>query len=176
MSVKIKGYIATSADGYIATQDGSVDFLTPFQHIDCGYDDFIADIDMVVMGRKTYETICSFGEKWPYPNQKGIIITSQENLPLIDSSLSIWTQGVEALVTHLNQNYDANVWLVGGAQLQQSFIDAHLLDSLENYVMPVLLGSGIPLFPQRAANEYPLKSMHAEMIENTVMKITYQFK
>lgn len=65
MSIQIKGYIATSADGYIATQDGSVDFLTPFQSIDCGYDDFIKDIDIVIMGRKTYEVICSFDGEWP---------------------------------------------------------------------------------------------------------------
>lgn len=58
MSIQIKGYIATSADGYIATPDGSVAFLAPFQSIDCGYDDFIQDIDIVIMGRKTYEVIC----------------------------------------------------------------------------------------------------------------------
>ncbi|MCT9976873.1 hypothetical protein M2R48_00795 [Acinetobacter sp. I-MWF] len=76
MSIQIKGYIATSADGYIATLDGSVAFLAPFQSIDCGYDDFIQDIDIVIMGRKTYEVICSFAEAWPYPNQKGFIVTS----------------------------------------------------------------------------------------------------
>ncbi|WP_228256796.1 dihydrofolate reductase family protein [Acinetobacter sp. WCHAc060033] len=75
MSIEIKGYIATSADGYIATKDGSVEFLTPYQAIDCGYNDFIQEIDIVVMGRKTYEVICSFGGEWPYPNQKGFIVT-----------------------------------------------------------------------------------------------------
>ncbi|WP_227562109.1 hypothetical protein [Acinetobacter bereziniae] len=61
MTIQMRGYIAASADGYIATLDGSVEFLTPFQSIDCGYDDFIKEIDIILMGRKTYEVICSFG-------------------------------------------------------------------------------------------------------------------
>lgn len=175
MSIQIKGYIATSADGYIATQDGFVDFLTPFQSIDCGYDDFIKDIDIVIMGRKTYEVICSFDGEWPYPNQKGFIVTSQPHLALCHPSLSVWGLGIHALVNHLKQNFKGNVWIVGGTQLQNTFIEQNLINSLEVFIMPVLLGSGIPLFPSFNSHGYRLKSINAEMIENTIIKHTYIF-
>jgi len=175
MSIQIKGYIATSADGYIATKDGSVDFLTPFQSIDCGYNHFIQDIDIVIMGRKTYEVICSFGGEWPYPNQKGFIVTSSPQLDLVHSSLTVWNLGIYELVEHLKQNFNGHVWIVGGTQLQNSFLEHNLLNSLETFIMPVLLGDGIPLFPSFKSNVQQLKSIQAEMIENTIIKQTYVF-
>lgn len=175
MSIQIKGYIATSADGYIATLDGSVAFLAPFQSIDCGYDDFIQDIDIVIMGRKTYEVICSFAEAWPYPNQKGFIVTSNPDLALTHASLSRWNLAVDELVEHLKQNYNGNVWIVGGTQLQNTIIEQKLLNTLEVFIMPVLLGKGIPLFPSFDSHEQQLKSIHAEMIENTIIKHSYVF-
>jgi len=175
MSIQIKGYIATSADGYIATKDGSVDFLTPFQSIDCGYHHFIQDIDIVIMGRKTYEVICSFGGEWPYPHQKGFIVSSNPQLDLVHPSLAVWSLGIDELVEHLKQNFKGNVWIVGGTQLQNTFIEHNLLNSLEIFVMPVLLGDGIPLFPSFNSHGHQLKSIHAEMIENTIIKKTYIF-
>ena len=176
MSIQIKGYIATSADGYIATKEGSVEFLAPYQAIDCGYNDFIQDIDIVVMGRKTYKVICSFGGEWPYPNQKGFIVTSDSSLDLVHSSLSVWHHGVHELVDHLRQNFEGNVWIVGGTQLQNTFLEYNLLNSLEIFVMPVLLGDGIPLFPSFKPHVQQLKSIQAEMIENTIIKTTYIFQ
>lgn len=175
MSVQIKGYIATSADGYIATKDGSVDFLEPFQDIDCGYDDFIKTIDIVMMGRKTYEVIASFGGEWPYPNQTGFIVTSDQHLQLIHPSLSLWNKSPSELIEHLEQNFEGNVWVVGGTQLQNSLIENNLLSSLEIYVMPVLLGDGIPLFPSFTTPQRPLKSITAEMIHGKIIKKVYTF-
>lgn len=175
MSIQIKGYIATSADGYIATKDGSVEFLTQFQNIDCGYNDFIQDIDVIILGRKTYEVIGAFDGEWPYPNQKGFVVTSDDNLNLIHPSLSRWNQSPSELVEYLAQNYDANVWVVGGAQLQNSFIENNLLSSLEIYVMPVLLGEGIPLFSSFNTPQRQLKSITAEMIQDQIIKKVYLF-
>ena len=172
----IKGYIASSADGYIASIDGSVDFLTPYQQIDCGYEQFIQGIDIVVMGRKTYEVICELGDEWPYPQQQGVIVSSNPNLALVHPSLSVWDQDLFQLVEHLKQKQDQNVWIVGGTQLQNFFLENNLLDVLEVYEMPVMLGDGISLFPKRDCQTYALKSLHAEMIAHTVIKKTYHFK
>lgn len=174
--MSIKGYIASSADGYIASVVGSVDFLTPYQHIDCGYDQFIQDIDIVVMGRKTYEVICELGDQWPYPEQQGIIVSSNSDLALTHPSLSVWNQDLFRLVEHLKSKTEINVWIVGGTQLQNFFIENNLLDVLEVFEMPVMLGDGIPLFPKFNCPSYALKSIHAEMIEETIIKKTYHFK
>ena len=175
MIMQIKGYIVTSADGYSATNDGSTDFLTQFQNIDCWYDDFISDIDIVIMGCKTYETIVSFDGEWPYPNQMGFIVSSKSDLELVHPSLSIWNEGPIALVEHLEKKFDGNVWVVGGTQLQNVLIDHNLLNSLEIYIMPIVLGDGIPLFPSHTSHSYQLKSMSAEMIHNQIIKQVYIF-
>ena len=172
--MKIIGYIATSADGYIATHDGSVDFLTPYQHIDCGYDQFIQNIDVVIMGRKTYEVICAFGGEWPYPKQQGFIVSTQSDLALVNPLLQVWNQGVDALAAHLKQQH-GQAWVVGGTQLQSAFIEKKLLDSLEIYEMPVFLGDGIALFPASKYPAYARQALSAELIAEKVIKKVYYF-
>jgi hypothetical protein len=73
-------YIAVSADGYIATPDGGVDWLEPFQQHDFGYREFMATIGTVILGRKTYEQALGFGE-WPYPGKSAIVWTSRPLIP-----------------------------------------------------------------------------------------------
>ncbi|WP_265937136.1 dihydrofolate reductase family protein [Acinetobacter sp. WCHAc060033] len=79
------------------------------------------------------------------------------------------------MVDHLRQNFEGNVWVVGGTQLQNYILEHNLLNSLEIFVMPVLLGEGIPLFPSFKSNVQQLKSIQSEMIENTIIKTTYIF-
>ena len=136
----IKGYIASSMDGYIASLDGKVEFLSNYQHHDCGYDAFIADISTIVMGRKTYEAILSFGVAWPYPKQHTWVLTSHDNLPVEDASVQLWTKGIDVLIEKLKLPEAGNTWVVGGAQLQASFIDKRALDTLEVFLMPEILG------------------------------------
>ena len=76
---------------------------------------------------------------------------------------------------HLEKKFDGNVWVIGGTQLQNALIDHNLLNSLEIYIMPIMLGAGIPLFPNRASQSYQLKSMSAEMIHDQIIKQVYTF-
>jgi len=82
---------------------------------------------------------------------------------------------VSALIDHLQQNYSGNVWVVGGTQLQNTLIEQNLINQLDVFIMPVLLGSGIPLFPRFNTTERQLKSLQAEMIENKIIKQSYVF-
>ena len=171
----IKGYIASSMDGYIASLDGKVEFLSNYQHIDCGYDAFIADISTIVMGRKTYEAILSFGVDWPYSNQHTWVLTSHDNLPVEDASVQLWTKGIDALIEKLKLPEAGNTWVVGGAQLQASFINKRALDTLEVFLMPEILGIGVPLFPEGLISAQTIKSVQASMIDETVIRHVYQF-
>lgn len=170
----IRGYIACSADGYIAKHDGSVAFLDEFAQIDCGYDDFIASIQTIIMGRKTYEAIAGFGVDWPYPNQTTWVISSHTDLPQLDDSVSFWQGDLAGLMAQVNQPQYGDTWVLGGAQLQSACIEAQHLDTLEVYVMPVLLGDGIALFPQ-SQQPHRLKNLSASMIADTVIKQVYHF-
>ncbi len=74
-SPQIQIYIATSLDSFIATADGGVDWLEPFQAEDLGYSAFVATIGTIVMGRTTYEQIRGFGS-WPYAGKRTVILSS----------------------------------------------------------------------------------------------------
>lgn len=146
---RIRGYMGISVDSCLASADGSIDWLRRYDGVDLGvhgYDRFIADIRTVVMGRGTYESLVAMGEGWPYSHQRAIIVTSRpiEN-PI--GSLEVWSDGVDALVDALRALDDGDVWIVGGGQLQQAMILRDALDRLELFIVPELVGGGIPVFP-----------------------------
>jgi dihydrofolate reductase len=141
----IRGYIAQSVDGYVADGEGGVDFLDPFQDVDYGFAAFMDEIGTVVMGRTTYEQLVSFDMGWPYEGKRGIVVTSSP-LDAVIGDAEAWTSGVPALADRLT-NVDGDAWIVGGPRLQATFIEGGWLERLEVFVMPVLLGGGVPLFP-----------------------------
>ncbi|MXU65785.1 dihydrofolate reductase family protein [Oceanomicrobium pacificus] len=147
----IRGYIAQSTDGFVADRDGSVAFLTPFNDVDYGYDAFLGEIGTVVMGRATYDQILSFDVGWPYPDQRGIVVTSRP-LDTRLGEVSAWSGPLPDLAAKLNAaGGGGDAWIVGGPRLQTAFIEAGLIDRLQLFVMPVLLGGGVPLFRSEGA-------------------------
>lgn len=145
----IRGYMGVSVDGYIASSDGSLDWLRKYDGVDFGahaYDRFIRDIRTVVMGRDTYEVVRGFGEGWHYGDQRAIVVTSR---PLADpiGPLEVWSHGVAPLVERLRARDDGDVWIIGGGKLQQAFIAAGAFDRLELFIVPEIVGGGLPTFP-----------------------------
>lgn len=145
----IRGYIGASLDGYIASPDGTLDWLTKYEGIDAvefSFDTFIAGIRTVVMGRATYDAIVRFDVGWPYYGKRAIIVTTGTiETPI--GPVDTWSESVDALVAHLRALDDGDVWMVGGGRLQQAFIERGALDDLLIFVVPEILGGGIPLFP-----------------------------
>lgn len=143
----IRGYIAASLDGYIADAEGGVAWLDAFQDVDYGFDRFFAEIRTVVLGRTTYDQVRGFG--WPYAGRRGFVVTSRP-LDGPPEGVEAWGRGVGALVDHLRELDDGDAWVVGGAAVQQTFLEAGGLDRLDLFVMPITLGHGVPLFPKTA--------------------------
>ena len=142
-------YIAASVDGYIATEDGGVEWLEEFQgetededDVE-GYEAFFADVDCLVMGAKTYEQVLSFGE-WPYEDRPTYVLAHEER-PRAAETIEFVDDDVATLAARLREQYD-HVWLVGGARVARAFLRADGIDELRLSVVPLLLGSGIPLF------------------------------
>jgi dihydrofolate reductase len=146
----ICGYIASTLDGYIATSDHSFAFLDAYPAEDAGYEDFYTGIGTLVMGRLTYEVCRRSIEPWPYAGKRLIVVTSGAIADL-PSDAEIWTTGIDALIGHLRAEADQDVWIVGGGRLQQAFIDRDALDRLDQFIVPVILGGGIPLYPNVAS-------------------------
>lgn len=140
-------YIATSLDGFIARTDGGIDWLpSPPEGEDFGWSEFIADIDAIVMGRKTFEQVLSFGV-WPYEGTPLFVLSS--TLSEVPEHLAGKAECVclepDELMTYLSERGHRRVYVDGG-QTIQSLLRGGLLDELIVTTIPVLIGSGIPLF------------------------------
>ncbi len=146
-------YIATSVDGYIARRDGAVDWLDPAADPaggpveDYGYGEFIAGVGAVLMGRVTYAQIRASGGDYPYPNAAGYVFSRTRAGEQDDHVRFVDGSDPAGLVARLKREQDKNLWLVGGGQLVREFLRLDLIDRIELFILPVILGDGIPLFP-----------------------------
>ncbi|MGL6008862.1 MAG: dihydrofolate reductase family protein [Culicoidibacterales bacterium] len=166
-------YIAISLDGFIARENGAIDWLQgqgDVQEPDFGYEAFIAEIDTVVMGWTTYHQIVTelSPEAWVYPQQKTLIVTNRK-LELADKQYCVNVNDIVAEVEREVQQ-GRNVWLVGGAKTIEPFLASNVIDEYVITVMPTILGSGIRLFTETL--EQPLRLIKQEVIDGMVM-LTY---
>ena len=143
---RVKLFIATSLDGYIARPDGGIDWL--FGDADYGYREFYESIDTVVMGRKTYELSLSFGE-YPYPRTAAYVF-SRRRAGDRDEHAEFVGSPVGPFVRALCAQPGKDIWLVGGGELTREFLNEDLIDDYIVSVHPVVLGAGLALFPSPA--------------------------
>ena len=146
--------IATSADGYIAREDGDISWLTDApsepRHVPAhdgphpppDYHEFYASVDHLVIGRGTYEKVLTF-DSWPYQGKK-VIVLSTTLTEGSDTNITV-ARSVHAAVQLLTARKARRVYVDGGKVIQ-SFLRHGLLDELTVSVAPVLLGAGLPLF------------------------------
>lgn len=151
MTIKCSVFIATSLDGFIARRDGSIDWLERANQLvipgeDCGYHSFIETVDILVMGRNTYEQVLTFSE-WPYPEKKLIVLSSKgAHVPqLLTNKVSVTSESPQKLLERLSNSTIKHIYVDGG-QTIQSFLNAGLIDEITITTIPILLGSGKPLF------------------------------
>jgi len=141
-------YIATSVDGYIADEDGSVAWLEAFEDAASEedvetYTAFLASVDCLVMGARTDEQVLTFGA-WPYDDKPTYVCTHRDLSPASDA-VKFVDRPVGSLSSTLKNRY-GRIWLVGGAALAQSFFREGEIDDLRLSLVPMLLGSGVRLF------------------------------
>lgn len=172
---KILGYIATSLDGFIATEEDSLEWLFEYNDLDLGehdYRKFIKRIRTVVMGRGTYDFLAREDSPWAYDEQRVLVVTSK-SIPTPKGRLE--TRGdVDDLISELRGLSDGDVWLLGGGKLQMAFIERCALDEIEIYVMPELLGGGRPLFPP-AGFRTSLRLLQARSLDQGCVRLHYAF-
>jgi dihydrofolate reductase len=137
-------FIAVSVDGYIAREDGAIDWLAAVQQPaeDYGYQQFFDSVDALVVGRKTYDFAREL-EPWPYAGKRCIVFTHR---PVASrNSEEHFAGSPESLVEQLGRDGVRRVYVDGGKVIQQ-FLAAKLIDDLTVSVVPVVLGGGIRLF------------------------------
>jgi dihydrofolate reductase len=137
-------YLAASLDGFIAGPDGDVSWLDGYFIPELGFHEFIKRINGVIMGRKTFDKIAGFG-KWPYGETKGTVATHHQLDASLGSVQSASGSPAEILKAAKGTSSGPH-WLVGGADLATQFLSNGLLTRIDVFVIPLLLGSGIPAF------------------------------
>ncbi len=171
-------YIATSIDGYISDKDGGLDWLQMVPNpdsLDFGWENFMNSIDAVVMGRKTFEKVCSFDCDWPYKKPVFILSSSLKSLPegyeekaeLIEGPLS----GILKIIK--SKGYE-NLYIDGGVAVQ-NFLKDDLIDEMIITVIPVLLGGGTPLFAE-LPKQMEFECIKSEALLNALVQTQYRRK
>ena len=180
--MKTQYYTATSLDGFIATEDDSLDWLFPLgDPSDTSYPAFIAEVGALAMGSATYEWMlrnaeivtAQTGSAWPYTQPTWVF--SSRTLPLFPGADLRFVQGDVRPVHEAMRAAAAgkNLWVVGGGDLAGQFYDAGLLDEIILQIGSVTLGKGKPLFPRRLTSP-PLVLVSARQVGTGFAELCYQ--
>ncbi|HEY6907458.1 MAG TPA: dihydrofolate reductase family protein [Ignavibacteriaceae bacterium] len=140
-------YVGVSLDGFIAGEGGDISWLTAFENkeINDSYNNFMAEIDAIVIGRGTYETVISFST-WPYEKKVFLLSTSIKQVPeKLKDKLGILSMNPAEVRKYLSDNGFHSVYVDGGKVIQ-GFLREDCIDEIIITRLPVLLGGGIPLF------------------------------
>jgi dihydrofolate reductase len=156
MSIVVSTFVACSLDGYIAASDGDIGWLERANRSvppgeDCGYAAFLSTIDALVLGRKTFQQASS-SEQWPFAGKRVVVLSrsdalSQSALPL---GVEVVSQPPRTLLGRLRSEGIRHLYVDGPTTIQ-SFLEDALIDLMTITTIPVLLGSGKPLFGRLSA-------------------------
>ena len=150
MSIKASVFIATSLDGFIARENGDLDWLTGGESAsteqDYGYQEFMDSVDTIVIGRNTFEPVLTF-DTWPYSGKKVVVLSSGPSAvpPHLMDSVEWLSLPPQQLAERLAAQGAAHLYVDGGKTIQ-GFLTAGLINELIVTRIPVLIGTGIPLF------------------------------
>jgi dihydrofolate reductase len=170
--MEIVYYVAASLDGFIATPQGGIDWLKPFEGgpEDYGYAEFYASVDCVLLGRKTYEQCLQFPD-WPYPG-KPCWIFSRSMSDMSEAAVRFTGEAPSKATKQIEASGFNRAWLVGGGKLAAAFRAEGLITEYIISVIPVLLGAGIPLFEGPAAKE-ELRLAATKTYDNGIVQLQY---
>jgi dihydrofolate reductase len=175
---KIIVYIATSADGYIARPDGDVEWLNRRPDVDYGMKEFYPSIDTILWGRKTYDWLLNYYKK--RGKTKGLFDTKVANFVFSRkpprrpaAGVEFVSQPVKAFAQRLRASPGKQIWMMGGAGLIASFLDAGEIDEFDIHVIPVFIGKGIPLVAPRH-RDIPLRLRSAKKYPDGVVRLRYE--
>ncbi|MFC1523724.1 dihydrofolate reductase family protein [Thermodesulfobacteriota bacterium] len=178
MSLKSSVFIATSLDGYIARENGSLDWLDVANAIvpegeDCGYSLFMETIDVLVMGRITYEKVLSFG-MWPYGSTP-VIVLSRKPIEFpndVAQNISCSSESPRELCERLSDQGAKRLYIDGGITIQR-FLTAGCINDITITVIPIVLGSGKPLFGN-PGKDISLRHVATKTFDFGFVQLTYE--
>lgn len=181
--MKCSVYIATSADGYIATSDGGVDWLHTAGNLeadmgseDMGFQSFMDSVDCMIMGRKCMEMISSMNltsDQWFYGDMRIVVLSNTVKEPPVNlrGKVEMYSGDIQDLITKLESCGLKHAYIDGGSTIT-SFINLKLINEMTITKVPVLLGEGIPLFGKINKN-VKLENAKASAFPNDFIQVKY---
>jgi dihydrofolate reductase len=172
--MKTAAYIGISLDGFIARKDGDIDWLIQFenQEVNQNYEEFISVIDAIVIGRGTFEKVLTFSS-WPYMKKVFVLSNHIKQIPnSIKEKVTILSMEPKEVLNYLSDKGFSNIYVDGGKVIQ-SFLKENLIDELIITRVPILIGSGIPLFGE-LDNDLQFKHVQTNVYSNGLVKSLYK--
>jgi dihydrofolate reductase len=173
---KIKLFIASSLDGYIAKEDEDISWL--FSDDDYGYKKFYDSIDTVIMGRKTYEKALKV-EEYPFKEKNCYIFTKNTMFPTTDILQRTTGNNIKIInniidfIKNLVNTEGKNIWLVGGSEIISILMNANMVDEIILSIHPLILGNGISLFT-KIKRQIKLKVLNSITYDSGLIQIHYK--
>jgi dihydrofolate reductase len=167
-------YVGTSLDGFIARADGDITWLTRFANEDAiqAYKEFTSRIDAIMIGRGTFEKVLTF-PSWPYEKKVFVLSTTITDLPEgLRDKVAVLSMPPRELLDHLGAKGFSNIYVDGGKVIQ-TFLSSGLIDELIIATVPVLIGSGIPLFGMLDA-DIQFKHIRTAVAANGLVRSYYE--
>ncbi|KIL51528.1 deaminase [Jeotgalibacillus alimentarius] len=162
-------YIAMSLDGMIAKSDHSLDWLLKAEgEGDNGYNHFYSGISSVVMGNRTYQEVLKMMDEPPYQDRPVYVLSKTVKE---DGYATFTSEPVETLLPELQKKHDGPVWVVGGGEVIKACMASESIDEYYIAVIPVVLGEGIPLFPE--GTKYTELKFKGTEIYNQIVMLHY---
>ena len=178
MTKKNSVFIATSIDGCIADKNGGIDWLHSIpnpDNNDMGYVEFISNIDALVMGRATFETVCSFDIDWPYEKPVFVLSTTLNEIPESHREKAYLIKGTAGeIIGQINKKGYNRLYIDGGATIR-NFLKADLIDEMTITIIPIVLGGGSSLFSE-LPNELKFELVKTKTFLNQITQNHYKRK
>ncbi len=171
---KTSYYVAVSLDGFLAREDGVLDWLSNYTkplETPYDYEPFYQTVSAVVMGRKTYDTVLGFGE-YPYQGKPGLVLSKNTDFQVNESGIESVSSNWKEKVAALKSSVENRIWLVGGREVANLFVRENLLDEIILTIIPETIGTGIQWLGKTPLSASWLLSEHY-ISKNGVVQLVY---
>jgi len=165
-------YIAASLDGYIARPDGDISWLSLVDSPpeDYGYAKFIETVDTIVIGRKTYDKVLSFGVPWPHAGRKCYVLSQTRTGS--DENVEFFGGDIGDLIAQIRRKPGLCIYCDGGGEVVHELARRDLIDRYVISFIPILLGEGIPLF-KSGRSEHALRLVRSQAYPSGLVQSEY---
>lgn len=182
--MRVQYYTASSLDGFVATEDDDLTWLTEYRPPDPppdlerdtgSYDEFYEGVGALVMGSTTYGWVLDHIDEWPYADRPAWVLSSRElQAPPGEGDVRVTNSSVRDLREDFELAAgDKNLWVVGGGPVASQFAEEDMLDDVIVTVVPVVLGAGKPLF-KRPLPGGPMKLVGTQPSPSGMVELRYE--